>query len=136
MTDEERREMMRKNYAVQLASMGYGPDGMGLPEKKTNNGWTSVKDGLPKLERTESADDNSGSWQLSRPVFVYLSEHNGCFIEEEDIHIAIAVYYKDNNRETSQKESWLMNRETPIGDIVTHWRPLLEGPEEQSHETD
>lgn len=34
MTEEERRKMVRENYAAQLASMGYGPDGMALPPKE------------------------------------------------------------------------------------------------------
>lgn len=31
MTEEERREMLRNNYAAQLAAMGYSPDGNPLP---------------------------------------------------------------------------------------------------------
>lgn len=34
MTEEERREMMRRNFAAQLEMMGYGPDGMALPQKE------------------------------------------------------------------------------------------------------
>ena len=34
MTDEERREMMRRNFAAQLEMMGYEPDGLPLPPKQ------------------------------------------------------------------------------------------------------
>ena len=33
MTEEERREMTRSNWAAQMASRGYGPDGMALTPK-------------------------------------------------------------------------------------------------------
>ena len=34
MTEEERREMCRSNYAAQLAGLGYDPSGNPLPEKQ------------------------------------------------------------------------------------------------------
>ena len=34
MTEEERREMTRSNFAMQLEMMGYGPDGLALPPKQ------------------------------------------------------------------------------------------------------
>lgn len=49
MTEEERNEMTRSNWKAQMAMLGYGPDGMALPQKETSC-WISVKDRLPEDE--------------------------------------------------------------------------------------
>lgn len=56
MTEEERRKMMRSNYAAQMASMGYGPDGMALPPSDTKTKATK-----PKLLSLEDVKAHAGN---------------------------------------------------------------------------
>jgi len=55
-TEEERREMMRSNWAAQMASMGYGPDGMALPPSGTK-----TKDTKPELLSLEDVKAHAGN---------------------------------------------------------------------------
>lgn len=63
MTEEERDEMMRSNWKAQMAGLGYGTDGMALPQEKTY-GWISVKDRLPEKNQIVIASDGEHTWDV------------------------------------------------------------------------
>ena len=54
MTDEERREMMRKNWAAQMRGLGYHPDGNPKKEEKKGNRPDMLEKPLPIYEHEDS----------------------------------------------------------------------------------
>ena len=103
MTEEEHNEMMRSNWKAQMASLGYGPDGLALPQKKTS-GWISVKDRLPEKYGRYLCWFGGNKCVVGAEIETYLPDMHGFGSLERN-----EVYPN-----------------------ISHWMPLPEAPKEET----
>lgn len=107
MTEEERDEMMRSNWKAQMAFLGYGPDGLALPQKKTS-GWISVKDRLPEKDGLYLVYGMSEAMRELLP---------------DCVPIWLCYWRR-------KYEGWYDIEMCRGYDFITHWMPLPEPPKE------
>ena len=123
MNEEERREMLQRNYADQLSSLGFGPDGMGLSEQSNPApGWISVKDRMP-------AETHSLFWPWRDS-----SRWSKAMWKEQSDKVIVSIQFKDGTRivrtGATHDGKWRTDVSATLEPVVTHWMPLPEPPEE------
>ena len=115
MTEEERDKMMRSNWVMQMAALGYGPDGMALPKEDVTPAGRAGQCPAP-------TDEAFGRWISVKDR---LPERNGIYLAYDGEYIGTVEYEK-----CRPDSEWTDDYEGYLDLIVTHWMPLPEPPKE------